>query len=719
MKTTKTKSIPLGRKVNPQLYITKDEGSCKNAVLGGGVGDIIQLLFFTPYASNTYYFMAEIHLNSSIRVNSSVILMVAVNGTEVGRWEVSSTEIHDKLVVIPGNKINVDQGVKVTINIVSNSKSQSFVPAPRICINSIFWDIDLNAYLAELQIGFDWSCVVRNELIATAMKVLLFLDNTSFTHKKIYNCIAEIVSNPYGQLSSIARVKFDRNYFDENYTDLKEGRIHYGIRKWVGDLLELKNAIIDVGNYVARQPDFKLTLPAFIEQHMQILPDFGDEILELRKRNEFLNNLEILLKKETITSIPSTLYLDITNICNFRCRMCYQSKSHFLQSEISSLHMFEIVKMMPYLSHITVAGLGEPLLSKNLVIFVDQARKYHCETHIITNGSLIASRLEALKKFSKISISFDAATAKTFETIRYRSNFKQILKNIELLRGEVPDAIICFSIVLSRLNIDELLEIVEYGEKLGINEVSITPIEHMPILELRKEDQSLFEREFAKVQQVAKRCHMKINNSIVAGTFKNTSGYLHSKAELLSSIKKLPLKKEPSADIEKIYGELLAKNFNFFPDEVVFGKYNKVPEPLSPLQNTKYVRSPIAEPSALNISVELTYINSQIDKLISELKGKSADFYKMPYCLDPWKLVYIKSGGAKRLCCHTDICVGNLEEEDRGRPFNSQEYQKIRGSMFNLEEMLPECVQCRAADRQMGGQGLLSVCQEFSIDIGQ
>lgn len=705
------RTIPLGSKISPLPYLRNGWKTVNSvALVYWNPAKWADLVFSLPKTAANYYFMAELSFVDSNIGHDSVDITVEANGRNVASWQVNSSSIHDKLAIIPKELIANDGLLTIAL-----SSSGKFVNLRPIQLHTVFLDTNLTAYLEELQTGFDWVCGVRKQLLATVRKVLSFLDNVSAQHSQIKNCLQKIIDDLYVKSSHKTDLSFDLDYFRHNFACLKEGKIHYQIRRWLDGLNNLHNSIIDVGNYFSKQLDLSLTNSSEIKLLAASGIDFDEKVSVLRERNEYLNNLEILLQKETITSTPSTLYLDITNACNFRCRMCYQSKSHFLRTNLSNRHMLMLMEMMPHFSHITVAGLGEPLLSKNLEPFSTQAKILHCTPHLITNGSLISSRLNVLRNFSKVSISFDAATAKTFEAIRYRSNFEIIKQNIRLLRKEAPEMILCFSVVLSRLNIDELRQIFEIGAGLGVNEISITPIEHMPFLEFNSSDRQIFVKEFAAAEKIAKEYNIKINNSVVPETFSDNDTP-RIKEELLRGVKNLPIKEERHLTIEKITEILLGNKFQYYPDPVVFypHKWPKVTESAIPPEASQ---QPLLARTSFRLDEELQKVNQKIEQLTAELKAKPAHFFKMPYCLDPWKLVYIKSNGTNRLCCHVDIITGNFGEEGRKASVNSLKCRKIRKSMFNVDDMLPECKRCQAADRYMGLRGLQELSKKHQINF--
>ena len=704
--------IMLGKKKPPGPFLLSGWAKSADKPASWDCIDVASLKIPVPAGAGNYYFMAEIS-GESCSSRQPVAINVTANNHSIDKWIVDSPSIHDKLIVIPGDLVTEDAICISFEQHIESGPPQTTQSSPAsIDFHSIFMDITLEAYLEELQTGFDWVCGVRDELLDTVKRALFFINTLPSGHEKLKQLLSGILENPYVQTRHQSNLNFSHKYFSKALKTLKQGKIHYEIRKWLQSLNALRDTVIDAGNYAAKQPGFKHTDPNEIKTITSTMFDYGSSVSLLREKNEYLNNLEILLQKDAITSIPSTLYLDITNACNFRCKMCYQSKSHFLQTNLSNNHMLKVIESMPFLSNITVAGLGEPLLSKNIEPFTIRAKTLHCTTHLITNGSLIPGNIDALKNFSKVSISFDAANAQTFETIRHRSNFIKLKNNIMLLRTEAPLLTLCFSVVLSRLNIDELSEIFRLGAALGVNEISITPIEHMPHLELKISDKQLFDKEFEVAQKIAQKNNMRINNNVVEKSFSSTNDTARDKKQLLASIQEMPVRNKRSSNIEEITDKLFALPFQYYPHQKVFLNH-QWPKPEISKKDLRHEKEE-PENIKLNLADELKRLDEVINQLEKELRDKPLNFFKIPYCLDPWKLSYVKSNGDYRLCCHTDTVTGSLERDES---INSSKYKMIRRSMFIFDDMLPECKKCKAADRFIGLLGLQDQCKKLQINI--
>ncbi len=135
----------------------------------------------------------------------------------------------------------------------------------------------------------------------------------------------------------------------------------------------------------------------------------------------------------------------ITNLCNLRCRHCYQD-DFSKQSDLDgtglkkiSDHLLTTIEGWNQAACIHLTG-GEPLLKPELfplLEYLDQSPVVE-ELGIITNGLLLdremMRRLSGFSKLKKIKISLDGANAEINDSIRSEGAFKEMIQNIPLIK---------------------------------------------------------------------------------------------------------------------------------------------------------------------------------------------------------------------------------------------------------------------------------------------
>ncbi len=137
---------------------------------------------------------------------------------------------------------------------------------------------------------------------------------------------------------------------------------------------------------------------------------------------------------------PLRLLIDPSDICNFRCKFCFQSHGKF-KGEVMSFETFDrIIEQLKEfdgpINVIHMYGLGEPLINNNLPDFIRIINDNHLarEVAITTNGSLLthdmADRLVA-SGLSRLSVSLDGIDDETFrQIVGVEVSFKKIYEQL-------------------------------------------------------------------------------------------------------------------------------------------------------------------------------------------------------------------------------------------------------------------------------------------------
>lgn len=175
------------------------------------------------------------------------------------------------------------------------------------------------------------------------------------------------------------------------------------------------------------------------------------------------------------------LTLEVTNICNLNCKMCFKRGLSETKYENMSLDTFnKALNDANPSKGVTFVGLGEPLLNPDFYEMLVESKKRGLLINFVTNGTVLTEdwckKLVDLK-IDKISISFDGATKETYEAIRLGSNFEKVVDNIKMfvkIRNEMGSKLpfIRLDAVLLKQNIHELPALVMLAKELGVNAIS-------------------------------------------------------------------------------------------------------------------------------------------------------------------------------------------------------------------------------------------------------
>jgi radical SAM protein with 4Fe4S-binding SPASM domain len=180
---------------------------------------------------------------------------------------------------------------------------------------------------------------------------------------------------------------------------------------------------------------------------------------------------------------PFYLQWHITNLCNLRCKHCYQedfSKKEDLDwaglKRISD-NILATLERWDQRACIHLTG-GEPLLKPELFLLLRELDQKHGveELGLITNGTCFdpetLRRLLSFSKLKKIKISLDGANARTNDAIRHEGNFERVLRNLSVIQEQKRFEIILMFTAMKR-NFKDLPSLLRLCQDLGIDGLMI------------------------------------------------------------------------------------------------------------------------------------------------------------------------------------------------------------------------------------------------------
>lgn len=181
----------------------------------------------------------------------------------------------------------------------------------------------------------------------------------------------------------------------------------------------------------------------------------------------------------------SDLRVSLTDRCNFSCVYCHneglgdtRGPSDAHEAEMTRGHVARLLRVAREfdITRVKFTG-GEPLLRRDLEDIVRDASPF-MEVSLTTNGSLLASRAQALKDagLARVNVSIDSLDARHFRQVR-RGSLEPVLAGLEaaLAAGLTPLKI---NTVLLDATLGELPELVDFvGARPGLH---LQLIEVMP-----------------------------------------------------------------------------------------------------------------------------------------------------------------------------------------------------------------------------------------------
>lgn len=143
--------------------------------------------------------------------------------------------------------------------------------------------------------------------------------------------------------------------------------------------------------------------------------------------------------------MPRFVDVELTNVCNFRCLMCWGQTSEIKRKKgFMSEAVFERIESQLSLSKIPVRFIrwGEPFLHPHILPWIRRLHSAGIPVHINTNGSVLTD--EVIRELigiplDSLKFSFQGVDRAGYSDMRNKDNFVQLLETISrfaTLRGD-------------------------------------------------------------------------------------------------------------------------------------------------------------------------------------------------------------------------------------------------------------------------------------------
>lgn len=207
--------------------------------------------------------------------------------------------------------------------------------------------------------------------------------------------------------------------------------------------------------------------------------------LFVAKRKEAVRNEDKAYKH--MSEFPEVLALGHDSSCNLSCETC-RRELHFAKGQ--ELEMVNRItdkiksEYLPHSKFVILAGDGEVFASPAYQAVYESENCHPDYIRLLSNGMLFTpEKWEKFRANNKgkimLTVSVDAATKQTYESIRRSGNFDKLKKNMEFaseLRKSGELRYFRMNFVVQRRNYQEMPLFVKWGEQLGVDEVFFTKI---------------------------------------------------------------------------------------------------------------------------------------------------------------------------------------------------------------------------------------------------
>lgn len=181
---------------------------------------------------------------------------------------------------------------------------------------------------------------------------------------------------------------------------------------------------------------------------------------------------------EVVRGSPLFLQVEPTILCNLECKFCINPYLPRARATLTLEKFQAILKQTPHLTKLSLVGIGESFMNKDLWQLVRYAKSQGIEIGTTSNGTTLNDRIlhEIVDSgLDWLNFSLDGATKATYEAMRPGAVFEQVLANIRKVVAAVgererPKLAIWF--LSTRENVKELPMMVPLVKGLGIRRLN-------------------------------------------------------------------------------------------------------------------------------------------------------------------------------------------------------------------------------------------------------
>lgn len=227
---------------------------------------------------------------------------------------------------------------------------------------------------------------------------------------------------------------------------------------------------------------------------------------------------------------PVCLYLETTNRCNIRCTTCPRTFEDLEPPADMSWELFTlIVDQFPKIERVVLHGVGEPLMTRDLMRMIRHLKARGTYVLFNTNATLLTRKKgeELIESgLDEMRVSLDAAEPVAYEQVRGLPLFNRVVENLREffeLQRERRAATPRVSLWLTGLRetIFQLPAFVRLAHKLGVEEVYLQRLVYFNEGQgLARAESALFDamgseesRLISEAERLAESLHVRFNAS--------------------------------------------------------------------------------------------------------------------------------------------------------------------------------------------------------------
>ncbi len=235
--------------------------------------------------------------------------------------------------------------------------------------------------------------------------------------------------------------------------------------------------------------------------------------------------------------LPPCLFVEVTNRCNLACPTCQlgtdQAYKGYDKADLSFENFKKTIDQIPSLVYVTLQGVGEPLLNKDIMKMIKYSTDKGIATYINTNGTILTetkSRELIDSGLCNLSISVNSFNEEVFAKTRSGASIQKISENIKRfieIKKEKGNKkpIVSFRAILMKETEPHMEELVFKANELGIDVLYIQLFMSM-IADKELMESTLSRKEIDAFCEKLEKWKKQVGISIVTESFGKSSNNL-------------------------------------------------------------------------------------------------------------------------------------------------------------------------------------------------
>ncbi len=275
----------------------------------------------------------------------------------------------------------------------------------------------------------------------------------------------------------------------------------------------------------------------------QVGSDFVQRVVQYQGSKGLVNLVHVsltALQKEhppRLNYLPPCLFVEVTNRCNLACPTCQlgtdMAYKGYDKADLTFEQFKKIIDQIPSLLYVTLQGVGEPLLNKDIMKMIKYCTDKGIATYINTNGTILTETkskelIEA--GLCNLSVSVNSFNQEVFAQTRSGASITKIAENIKRFieikkEKNVKKPIVSFRAILMKETEPHMEELVFKADELGIDVLYIQLFMSM-IADKNLMDSTLKPSEIEAFAEKLETWRKQVKTGIVTESFGRSSNNL-------------------------------------------------------------------------------------------------------------------------------------------------------------------------------------------------